>query len=310
MNFKKRGTQGSKQNRPIARLLKSRPYLPYIAPAFFIMTVLTVFPTIFLYVISVTNYQLGWDIQRISFVGLQNFIRLLSGADPDFWHAVYISLKFMLLTTSIQMVLGFLIGKLLSDSQFRLKPVVFSLMIIPIVMMPTIAGNIWKLMLNFEYGVINYFLNRLGFVSVSWLDAKLSFYSVMLADIWQWTPFVTLIMYAGMCSLPNEQYEAARIDGAGPFNLFRYITLPNLRPLLFIALIFRTVDSLKIYDMPFVLTQGGPGNATEFLSLHVYRLANAQNGLIGRAAANAIILMLLSTTVSRLLLRWQRGGES
>ena len=110
-------------------------------------------------------------------------------------------------------------------------------------------------------------------------------------------------------SIPKALAEAARIDGGNAFQLFRHITLPSLRPLIFLTLIFRTIDSLKIYDMPFVLTQGGPGNSTEFLSLHIYRLANAQNGLIGRAAANAIILMVISTMVSKILIHYQRKGD-
>lgn len=293
----------------IKRYIKKKPYIPYIAPAMMIMTVLTVFPTIFLYLISITDYQLGWDFGRIQVVWFDNYIRLFSGRDPDFWNAVYISLKFMVITTGIEMVFGFMIGKLLCDCEFKLKPVVFAILIIPIVMTPSIAGNIWKLMLNSEYGIVNYFLNRMGISKVTWLDAKMAFTSVVLADVWQWTPFVSLISYAGLCSLPSDQYEAARIDGGNAFQLFRYITLPSLRPLIFLTLIFRTIDSLKIYDMPFVLTQGGPGNSTEFLSLHVYRLANAQNGLIGRAAANAIILMIISTAVSKVLIHYQRKGE-
>ena len=233
-------------------------------------------------------------------------MRLFSGGDPDFWNAVYISLLFMVITTVIEMVFGFFIGKLLCDTEFKLKPVVFAILIVPIVMTPSIAGNIWKLMLNSEYGIINYFLNQLGIPNVAWLDADKAFTSVVLADVWQWTPFVALISYAGLCSLPSDQYEAARIDGGNAFQLFRYITLPSLRPLIFLTMIFRTIDSLKIYDMPFVLTQGGPGNSTEFLSLHIYRLANAQNGLIGRAAANAIVLMVISTCISKVLIHYQR----
>lgn len=287
-------------------LLKRQPHLIYIAPAMIIMTVLTIFPSAFLYIVSLTNYQLGWDLSRVQLVGLNNYIRLFTGQDPDFWNAIYISLKFMVMATSIQMVLGFLIGKLLNDSEFKLKPIVFAILIIPIVMTPSIAGNIWKLMLNSEYGIVNYWLGKIGIDPVPWLDAEHSFTSVLLADVWQWTPFVTLIFYAGMRSLPMDQYEAAKVDGANSIQLFRHITIPTLRPLIFLILIFRCVDSLKIYDMPFVLTQGGPGNSTEFLSLHVYRLANAQNGLIGRAAANAIVLLVISTVISAILIRLQR----
>ena len=139
--------------------------------------------------------------KRQRLVWFDNYIRLFSGRDPDFWNAVYISLKFMTITTGIEMVLGFMIGKLLCDSEFKLKPVVFAILIIPIVMTPSIAGNIWKLMLNSEYGIVNYFLNLAGISNVTWLDANLSFTSVVLADVWQWTPFVSLISYAGLCSL-------------------------------------------------------------------------------------------------------------
>lgn len=290
----------------IRQYLKKRPYFPYIAPAMGLMTILTVFPTVFLYLISLTDYQLGWDLSRVKLVGLDNYVRLFSGRDPDFWNAVVISLGLMVLTTAIEMGVGFGIGKLLCETEFRLKPLVFAILIIPIVMTPSIAGNIWKLMLNSEYGIINYLLGLFGIPAIAWLDADMAFSSVVLADIWQWTPFVALISYAGMCSLPEDQYEAARIDGGGPLQLFWHITLPALRPLILLTMIFRTIDSLKIYDMPFVLTQGGPGNSTEFLSLHIYRLANAQNGLIGRAAANAIVLMVLSTVVSKILIHYQR----
>ncbi len=290
----------------VKQYLKKRPYLPYIAPAMIIMISLTIFPTVFLYLISMTNYQLGWDWGRVRFVGLENYFRLFTGGDPDFWNAVYISLKFMVITTAAEMVFGFFIGKLLSDMEFSLKPAVFAILIVPIVMTPSIAGNIWKLMFNAEYGIINYLLNQLGISGVAWLDADMSFCSVIIADVWQWTPFVALISYAGLCSLPADQYEAARIDGGNAVQLFRYITLPSLRGLILLTMIFRTADSLKIYDMPFVLTQGGPVNSTEFLSLHIYRLANAQNGLIGRAAANAIVLVAISTVVSRGLMHYQR----
>ena len=125
----------------IRKYLKKHPYMPYIAPAMAIMTILTVFPTIFLYVISLTDYQLGWGIERVKFVGLENYIRLFTGRDTDFWNAVVISIGFMIITTAIEMILGFIIGKFLSDIEFRLKPLVFAILIIPIVMTPSIAGN-------------------------------------------------------------------------------------------------------------------------------------------------------------------------
>ena len=267
---------------------------------------LAIVPTFFLIVVSFTNYQLGWEINRAKFVGFENYIRLFSGRDRDFWNAVYISLLFMLLATMVEMILGFAIALLLNDREFRLKPLVVGILIIPLAMTPTIAGQMWKLMFNSEYGFINYVLTALFDVKITWLSSKLAFWSILIVDIWQFTPFVALILYAGLRSMPEEPYESAKIDGAGKVRSFFYLTIPMMRSLILLALLMRAVDSLKLFDTAFVLTQGGPGNATEFLSLHVYRMVNAQNGLIGRGAAVAMVLLIIVSLVSNILIRFQR----
>jgi len=283
---------------------EKRPHLVYVMPAMLILGLLTFIPTIFLYALSMTNYELGYpDFQ---FVGLDNFVRLFTGGDPEFWHSAYISVAFMIIVTTIEMLLGFWLATLL-DREFRLKPIVFACLIVPIAMTPSIAGQIWKLMLNAEYGVINYMLSRFG-GKVIWLSAENAFLSTVLVDVWQNTPFVALILYAGMRSLPSDPYEAAAIDGASRTQAFRLITLPLLLPIILLALIFRAIDSLKTFDIPYSLTQGGPGSATEFLSLHVYRLGFAQTGWIGRSAAVSVILLLLITVISMLLIRAYRKG--
>ena len=289
--------------------LDRNPHIPFIAPAMTAMMVLSVVPTFFLCVISLTNYQLGWDFSRAKFVGLKNFIRLFSGADPDFWYSVFISIAFMVLATAIEMVLGFAFASLLNASEFKLKGLVIGILIIPMAMTPTIAAQMWKLMFNAEYGVLNMLLDALFAVKVVWLSADLAFWSVLLVDIWQFTPFVTLICYAGLRSISAEPFESAAIDGANRWQILTNITLPMMRKLLFLAILLRAVDALKLFDTAFVLTQGGPGRATEFLSLHVYRMANAQNGLIGRAAAIALVLLAVSTVVSRILIKQQRKED-
>ena len=289
--------------------LDRNPHIPFIAPAMTAMMVLSVVPTFFLCIISLTNYQLGWDFSRAKFVGLKNFIRLFSGADPDFWYSVFISIAFMVLATAIEMVLGFAFASLLNASEFKLKGLVIGILIIPMAMTPTIAAQMWKLMFNAEYGVLNMLLDALFGVKVVWLSADLAFWSVLLVDIWQFTPFVTLICYAGLRSISAEPFESAAIDGANRWQILTNITLPMMRKLLFLAILLRAVDALKLFDTAFVLTQGGPGRATEFLSLHVYRMANAQNGLIGRAAAIALVLLAVSTVVSRILIKQQRKED-
>lgn len=289
--------------------LDRNPHLPFIAPAMTTMLVLAVVPTIFLFIISLTNYQLGWDFSRAKFVGLKNFIRLFSGADPDFWYSVFISIAFMLLATAIEMLLGFAFASLLNAAEFKLKALVIGILIIPMAMTPTIAAQMWKLMFNAEYGVLNMILDALLGVKIVWLSADLAFWSILLVDIWQFTPFVTLICYAGLRSIPAEPFESAAIDGANRWQILTHVTLPMMRKLLFLAILLRAVDALKLFDTAFVLTQGGPGRATEFLSLHVYRMANAQNGLIGRAAAIALVLLAISTVVSRFLIKQQRKED-
>lgn len=289
--------------------LVRNPQTKFIAPAMIVMLVMSVAPTAFLVIASVTNYQLGWDFGRAKFVGLNNFIRLFTGGDPDFWHSVGISVGFMVIATAIEMVIGFALASVLNSSESRLKPVVIGIMIIPLAMTPSIAAQMWKLILNSEYGVLNAVLTALFGLKVTWLGPDLAFWSVLMVDVWQFTPFVALIIYAGLRSMPDEPYESAAIDGATRWQVLRHITVPMLRKLLYLALLLRALDSLKLFDTAFVLTQGGPGNATEFLSLHVYRLANAQNGLIGRASAVAIVLLVLTIVVSRILIRQQRKED-
>jgi len=286
--------------------LQRNPHVKYIAPTMVVLFVLSIVPTIFLLITSFTNYQLGWDFARAKFVGFNNYIRLFSGRDPDFWHAVFISLEFMVLATAIEMIFGFLIALLLNAYEFKLKALIIGIMIIPLAITPTIAGQMWKLMFNAEYGLINYVLDGLFGIRIIWLDSRMAFWSILIVDIWQFVPFVALILYAGLRSLPRDPYESAMIDGASRLRTLLSITLPMMQKLIFLALLLRAVDALKLFDTAFVLTQGGPGNTTEFLSLHVYRLVNAQNGLIGRGAAVAMVLLILVTVVSNLLIRPQR----
>ncbi|CQR58937.1 carbohydrate ABC transporter permease [Paenibacillus riograndensis] len=288
----------------IRTYFQKNPHLAYIMPAMIILGTLTFIPTLFLYVLSVSDYELGYP--AFQFVGLDNFIRLFSGGDAEFWYSVTISLGFMGIVTVIELLLGFWLAVLL-DREFKLKFLVFACMIVPIAMTPSITGQVWKLMMNAESGVLNYLLHFIG-GKVIWLSGENAFWSTVLVDVWQNTPFVALIIYAGIRSLPTDPYEAAAIDGASRVQIFRNITLPLLWPMILLAVIFRAIDSLKTFDIPYSLTQGGPGSATEFLSLHVYRLGFAQTGWVGRSAAVSVILLILTTGISMLLIKAYRKG--
>lgn len=286
----------------VKKYFRKNMHLVYIMPAIIFLAVLTIVPTIFLYFISLTDYELG--ASAFSFVWFENYKRLFFESD-EFWYSLKISVFFSVLVTLIQLVLGFFLAKLL-DREMRFKFIVFACLIIPIAMTPSITGQIWKLMLNAEYGVINYLLNSTLGLKVVWLSAENAFLSTVLVDIWQNTPFVALILYAGLKSLPEDPYEAALIDGATPIQLFRHITLPLLKPIILLAVIFRLIDSLRTFDIPFSLTQGGPGNATEFLSMHIYRLGFAQTGWVGRASATSVILLMITTIITLIIIRFIR----
>ncbi len=279
----------------------------FILPSLLTLVAIVIFPTLFLWYVSLTDYDLSMGWEQKSFVGLRNF-SFLFFEDKDFWHSLRISLLFMGVTVSLEFILGLGVA-LLFHRCLRGKRVWMSFLILPMVITPTIISLIWKLMLNTEYGVLNFIISQLGLGKVNWLGVREALWSLILVDVWEWMPFVALILYAGMQSLPQEPYEAAIVDGASPGQVFFYLTLPLLKPMIVIALLLRSIDALKMFDVVYGLTQGGPGNATELMSLHIYRLGFRHTNWIGRASANAVILLFLSTFLTTILLRVLRREQ-
>ncbi|MDI3542738.1 MAG: multiple sugar transport system permease protein [Candidatus Atribacteria bacterium] len=242
---------------------------------------------------------MGWENK--SWIGLRNY-KYLFLEDKDFWYSLRISLFFSGFTVVTEFGLGLLIA-LLFNRRITGKRLWMSFLIIPMVITPSIVSLIWKLMLNTEYGVLNYLLSLLSIGKINWLGYENALWSLILVDIWEWTPFMALILYAGLQALPQEPYEAALVDGASSIQLFRFITLPLMRPIILISILLRAIDSLKMFDIVYGLTQGGPGNATELMSLHIYRLGFRHTNWIGRASANAVILLMIVTLLTTVLLR-------
>ena len=278
----------------------------YIMPAVIVLAVIVIVPTLFLWLISLTNYDLSQG-GSFRWVGLINFIRLLSGEDSDFWPSVQISIALMVVTVLLEFVLGLGIAVLFNRKIFA-ERLWMSCLIVPLAITPASVGLMWKLMLNSEYGVLNYLLQFLN-LKVNWLVNENALLSIAIVDIWQWTPFVALILYSGLQSLPVEPYESAVVDGANGWQIFVNLTLPLLRPMIIIALLLRSIDSLKIFDTIYVLTRGGPGNATETLSLHIYRLAFEHLGYIGRSSAVAVLLLFITTVLCTSFLKVMQKGN-
>ena len=199
------------------------------------------------------------------FVGLDNFKTVLS--DPIFWTSVRVTAIYALVATAVETVLGVGIALLLNRSSLIGK-VFERVLILPLMIAPVIAGVIWRLMFNPQFGILNHVFG-LG-STFNWLSTKTALWSVILVDIWIFTPFVAILVLAGIRSLPKEPFEASDVDGASWFYQFRRLMLPMMWPYILVAVIFRFMDSLKIFDHVFVLTAGGPGTTTRTLQIGAY----------------------------------------
>jgi multiple sugar transport system permease protein len=205
-----------------------------------------------------------------SFSGLANYARLVS--DNEFWHGLWVTMALYLLSLVLQLVLGVWLALVLFNAK-RLPGVVRSLFISPFMMPPVVAGMMWLVILDPSLGAANYILQRLGLPPSDWLASPTWVIpTVAMIDTWQWAPYVALIVLGGLQSLPPSVYEAAQIDGASAFQTFRRITLPLLLPTIVTATILRSVDLLRFFDIIYITTQGGPGNASDTLNIYGFRV--------------------------------------
>lgn len=236
---------------------------------------------------------------EITFVGLRNYVDIFR--DFLFRQAVKRTMVYTVCSVGIEFILGYLIAIFLARKSVLWKGLILGALIIPMTVTPSIAGLIWRLYFNPNYGIINYFLSFFN-LSPDWYSYSLAMSSVIIVDIWQWTPFVALILYAGLNALPNTPFEAALVDGASKLQTMRYITIPLLRPIILIALLLRTMDALKMFDVVFSLTGGGPADATELLSMLIYRTGFYQTGMIGLASVVAVVLLVVIISISKLFI--------
>ena len=276
-------------------------------PAAVTMALLIIFPLAFNVYMSLHSWFVS-STTPPQFVGIKNFVEIF-GKDVRFWNAVWITVKFTAIGVFLQLGLGLAIALYL-HRDFHGRGIVRTVMLLPMVSTPVAVALIWVVMFNPSLGVLNYFLSLLGFKPLVWLGhPRTVLPSLILMDIWKWTPFMVLIIHAGLQSLPFTPFEAARIDGASRLQLFRFITLPLLRPTIAVALIFRTMDSLKTFDTIYVMTEGGPNNASEILNIYVF-----QTGFkyfhMGYASALAVILVVFVFAVNLFLIRLRERSWS
>jgi multiple sugar transport system permease protein len=271
----------------------------FLLPAVVLMVGLVIFPTIFAFLISLTRWNLTESEVRI-FVGLSNYANLMR--EVRFWEALGRTGVFTLVSTGMTLVLGMGLALLL-NRPLPAKNVFRTLLIVPMVVTPVVVGLTWRFMYNPELGMVNYLLSEFGFEKVAFLGkTATSLGSVIVTDIWQYTPFALLILLAGLESLPKEPFEAAQLDGASDAETFWWITLPMMRGPLLVTVLFRIMFSFNTFDTIYVMTGGGPGRSSETLVMYAYRLGFEQWHM-GESAAVALIMLVLVISLARVIIR-------
>lgn len=277
----------------------------FLLPLTLLLAALTIAPFVYNVVLSLTDDSP--TTAQTSFIWFANYADLLT--DGAFWNALRITVIFTVAAVGLQFVLA--IGVALALHRItRGAPLLRALFLLPMAMAPVAALFNWRLMLNASSGVINYLLGLAGLPQPDWTGtAGMALTSLVLVDVWQWTPFVLVILVGGLAAMPADVHEAAAVDGANRRQAFWHVTLPLLKPFILVAVLFRTIDALKTFDSIEILTSGGPGSTTTTLNYFVFR-----EGIgflnFGRAAAAATLLLLIAIGLSRLLLRWLRDEEA
>ncbi|QRG70174.1 carbohydrate ABC transporter permease [Brevibacillus choshinensis] len=274
-----------------------------MTPLAVVVIALVAFPTLYAYFVSVHDARLSGE--SASFLGLNNYASMLT--NPSFYGSIYYSAKFALFATAAELVVGICLA-VLFNRKFRGKGIFTSLLLLPLMVAPSLFALIFRLMLNEFVGIVPYYLNLWG-ITVNPFDPAWVNVTLVAIDAMQWIPFVFIIVYAGLTTIPEELYEAARVDGANPIQSFFRITLPLLVPTLTIVAFLRAIDSFKIYDMIYVLTNGGPGELTTSVSLFIYKKAFLE-GNIGEATAASVLLTFLLAPVLALSMKFivRRGA--
>jgi multiple sugar transport system permease protein len=268
-----------------------------LAPALLTLLALTVYPLIWTVRASVSAFTFG---RLTTFIGLDNYERLFT--EGHFWSALGITAIYTLAAVGLELSAGLGLAMLV-DRKLAGRSLLRSLLIAPMMVAPVVAGVVWRLMYDPRVGVLPFLTDRVGLGRPTFLaDTALALPSVIMVDIWQWTPFMFLILLAGLQARPTEPYEAARVDGANHWQIFRDLTLPFLRNAILVAVLLRTIDAFRVFDQVVVLTNGGPGSSTETVSVLLYKQAFKFQDF-GLAAAGIFVLMLLVTLVSTVYIR-------
>lgn len=270
-----------------------------VSPAVLLLMALNIFPIAYAIFISTRHWSLA-SPNSPRFAGWYNYEELL--LDERLSNAFVVSSKFIVLAIGIELVLGFTLA-FVFNSRLKGLETLRKLSLLPVMAMPLVVGLTWFYMLNENFGVTNWFLTLVGLDRQPFLtDKTLAMLSIVLADVWQWTPFVMLVIFAALQSLPEYVFEAARMDGLSERQIFFRITVPLLLPAILVVLVIRAVDAFRMIELIFMMTKGGPAGATEVLPWYIYTTGFLSLDL-GYAAAMAVVMIVIVTIVAQLFVR-------
>lgn len=300
---KNKNNKGAENLNTVPFKTRVRPYL-IVAPSL-IITIGIMVPFVMAIWYSLTNYS--FKLPTHKFVGIKNWVNILSSG--DFWHSLWITLVYGFCCTVIEMVLGMGIAMLLNNLNNRLSKVLRVLLVFPLMIAPVTATIVWQLMLNSSAGIIEKFLNLFGVYNFPWASSpNTAMLTVVMIDVWVNTAFIILLVLAGLQSLPKSPFESAKIDGGSAWFNFRNLTLPMLKPSLYIALLFRLMASLQEYAIIYALTKGGPGDSLMSLSLTAYQ-TGFKFQKFGSALPYILILWLIINLAAKQIVKRQRAAQ-
>jgi multiple sugar transport system permease protein len=280
--------------------LRPSSYWPFIVPALVVVGGVIVFPWAFTIWMSLREWKIGG---ANAFIGVDNYVRLVT--DTRFLDAVWHTVLYTALSVVLPLALG-LFAAIVFHNRFPLRGFLRGLFVMPMMATPVAIALVWTMMFHPQLGVLNYLLSLVGIPPQLWVFAPSTVIpSLVLVETWQWTPLVMLILLGGLAAIPTEPYESAVIDGAGVWQMFRYITWPLIMPFVMVAAIIRTIDAVKSFDIIYAITQGGPGTASETINLYLYSVAFAYYD-VGYGSAIAVVFFVLIVALSMLLLHLRK----
>ena len=273
------------------------------APGLALLVAVILFPVGWALFTSLFDYTLidpGYD----RFVGGANYLRAVG--DAEFRHAALVTVAFVAAIVAIEFTIGLVVALALNATE-RGKSLYYLILLCPLLMNPVVVGLIWRMLLHPTLGIVNYLLGTVGLGPVNWLgDPGNAFWTVVCVDIWHQVSFMIVLLLAGLSALPREPYEAAKVEGATPLQSFWHITLPMMRPVIVVTLLIRVIFAIKTYDIIYIMTRGGPGDATDLVSYFIYRRAFVSLDL-GEACAMAGILLMVIAVMTLYLHRTMRA---